>query len=123
MLPMSVDTIACAGIAFSSSRSTWRGCSQLPDSRFCSSIMSRLYASFSCVQPSSSCSHAFFSLAIFVARSALLASQASDFFSMRWKIALAAALASPAMPTVIFLTRPRLVWSASTWMIFASFGQ
>ena len=37
--------------------------------------------------------------------------------------ATAAALASPQMPTEIFLTRPRLVWSASTWMILAVLGQ
>ena len=36
---------------------------------------------------------------------------------------LATALASPWMPTVIFFTKPRLVWSASTWMILASLGQ
>jgi len=54
MLPMSVETMARGGIAFSSSRSTWRGCSQLPSSFFASSMASRLKGSRSWVQPSSS---------------------------------------------------------------------
>ena len=35
----------------------------------------------------------------------------------------AAAAASPQMPTEIGLTSPSIFASASTWMIFASFGQ
>ena len=56
MLPMSVDTIASFGIARSSSRSIWRGC-------MCAEpfATSSDHASFSCVQPSSSLSHAAFS--------------------------------------------------------------
>ena len=37
--------------------------------------------------------------------------------------ASAAAFASPQMPTEIGLTSPSIFASASTWMIFASFGQ
>jgi hypothetical protein len=35
----------------------------------------------------------------------------------------AAALASPQMPTEIFLTRPSILLSASIWMILAVLGQ
>ncbi|MCY1231115.1 hypothetical protein D9M72_435520 [compost metagenome] len=127
MLPMSVDTITSSGMAFSSSRRTWRGCRYWPPvgvrSCFCSSIMSRLYGSRSWVQSSSSFSHAAFSLAISVARASRVASQASVRPARRWLSATAAALASPQMPTEIFFTRPSILWSASIWMILAFLGQ
>ncbi len=109
MLPMSVDTITCAGIAFSSSRSTWRGCSHLPPSRLASSIISRLNGSRSCVHSDSSFSQAAFSSATCFARSALFASQASVLPASRCTSAAAAAFASPQMPTEIFFTRPSIL--------------
>ncbi len=85
--------------------------------------MSRLNGSRSWVHSSSSFSHAAFSFAIVAARSCFVASHASVLPSRRFAIATAAAFASPLIPTVIFLTSPMFAWSASTWMIFASFGQ
>ena len=85
--------------------------------------MSKLNASFSCVHSSSSFSQAAFSLAIVLARASLLASQTKVLPASRRLRSAAVALASPQMPTEIFLTKPKLVWSASTWMILAVLGQ
>jgi hypothetical protein len=41
----------------------------------------------------------------------------------RLSSSIAAAFASPQIPIEIFFTRPSMRGSASTWMIFASFGQ
>src|SRR6218665_2170153 len=80
MLPTSVATITRGGMAFSSSRSTWRGCRYLPPvavfSPLASSIASRLNGSRSWVHSSSSFSHAAFSASIVRARPARLASPA-----------------------------------------------
>ena len=75
--------------------------------------MSRLKASFSWVQASNSFSHAAFSAAMIFARSALLASETKVFFSKRLVNAIAAALASPQIPTEIFFTKPNILLSAS----------
>ena len=124
---MSVESITSGGSAFSSSRSTWRGCKYWPPlkgvSPFCSSIISRLYGSVSCVQASSSRSQAAFSAWIFAARSAFVASDTSVRPCNRSSSASAAAFASPQMPTEIFFTSPSILLSASTWMICAAFGQ
>ena len=79
--------------------------------------------SFSCAQPSSSVSQAPFAAATSASRAALLALQASDRALSRAASASAAAFASPQMPTEIVFTSPSIFASASTWMIFASFGQ
>jgi len=52
----------------------------------------------------------------------LLTLQASDRALSRAASAKAAALASPQMPTEMVFTSPSSLASASTWMIFASFG-
>ena len=53
----------------------------------------------------------------------MFAMQASALPERRSTSACAAARASPQMPTEIGLTSPSIFASASTWMIFASFGQ
>lgn len=120
---MSVETMTRGGMARSSSRSTSRGCSQSPSSSSCSAIMSRLNGSFSWVQALSSSSHASCSAFMTAARRSRVASQSRVRPVSRSVRAAAASLASPQMPTVIFLTRPSILWSASIWMIFAFFGQ
>ena len=49
--------------------------------------------------------------------------QASVLPASRAASATAAAFASPQMPTEIGFTSPSIFASASTWMIFAFFGQ
>ena len=120
MLPMSVETMTSAGIAFSSSRKTWRGCSSPSPASF---IIWRLHSSFSWIHSSSSFSHAAFSAWMVWPRSAVVESLSSVRSCSRSSSACAAALASPQIPTVISLTRPSILWSASTWIISASFGQ
>ena len=53
----------------------------------------------------------------------MFAIEASVLPERRSTSACAAAFASPQMPTEIDLTSPSIFASASTWMIFASFGQ
>jgi hypothetical protein len=90
-----------------------------PDPAACSSD----HASFSCVHPSSSLSQARFSPSTSASRVDWLATQARVRPDRRDAIAVAAALASPQMPTVIGFTSPSIRGSASTWMILAFFGQ
>jgi hypothetical protein len=84
---------------------------------------SRLHGSRSCGQASSSASHSAFSFAIPARRARRLALHASSRDCSRASSASAAALASAHRPTDIFFTRPSIFASASTWMIFAPFGQ
>ena len=115
--------MARAGMAFSSSLNTCRGCSQFSSSSMASFIISMLKSSISFVQSLSSSSQTAFSSAIRSKRSSRVMSLFNSRSSNRLVNAFAAAPASPQIPTDIFLTKPSIFWSASIWIIFASEGQ